>query len=68
MSAHKSNIEAEVKDIKHFLIEISAKLDRLLYEKDIVAMMKLTEKTLVNLYKTEPDIYKVTDLKRFSMT
>lgn len=63
MSAKHTNIETEVNDIKQFLIEISKKLDQLLYEKEISAMMKLTEQTLSQLYKTEPDIYKISDLK-----
>lgn len=57
------NIEANVKEIKQHMIEISRKLDELLQETEIVAMMKLSEKSLAHFFKDEPDIYKVEDLK-----
>jgi len=58
------NIEAEVRDIKQHLIEITKKIDELMYEKEITAMMKLSEKSLSGFFKSEEDIYKITDLKR----
>jgi hypothetical protein len=57
------NLEAEVTDIKRHVIEISEKLDELLHEKEITAMMKLSEKSLSCFIEEEPDIYKITDLK-----
>jgi len=57
------NIEAEVRDIKQHLIEISKKIDGLLYEREITSMMKLAEKTLSGFFEGEEDIYKITDLK-----
>jgi hypothetical protein len=33
------DLETEVKDIKRYVIEISKKVDELLYEKEIVSMM-----------------------------
>jgi len=57
------NIEAEVRDIKQRVIEISKKIDDLMYEREITAMMKLTEKSLSEFFKDEKDIYKITDLK-----
>lgn len=57
------NIEVEVKDIKHQLMEISKKLDALIYEKEIIAMMKLSENLLSGFFEDEEDIYKITDLK-----
>ena len=56
-------IEAEVRDIKLHVIEISEKIDELMYEKDITAMMKLAEKSLSGFFEDEPDIYKIEDLK-----
>jgi len=53
------NLEAEVTDIKRHVIEISEKLDELLYEKEITAMMKLSEKSLSSFFEEEPDIYKI---------
>jgi len=56
-------IEAEVRDIKQHVIEISEKIDELMYEKEITAMMKLAEKSLSRFFEDEPDIYKIEDLK-----
>ena len=57
------SIEAEVKDVKQHVIEISKKIDELLYEREIVSMMKLAEKSISEFFEDEPDIYKITDLK-----
>lgn len=57
------NIEAEVKDIKERIIEISKKLDDLMYEKEMSAMMKLAEKSLSGFFEDEKDVYKISDLK-----
>jgi hypothetical protein len=57
------NIEVEVRDIKQRVIEISKKIDDLMYEREITAMMKLTEKSLSGVFEDEKDIYKITDLK-----
>lgn len=56
-------IEAEVRDIKQRVIEISKKIDGLIYEKEITAMMKLSEKSLSGFFDDEKDIYKISDLK-----
>ena len=56
-------IEAEVREIKLHVIEISEKIDELMYEKEITAMMKLAEKSLSGFFEDEPDIYKIDDLK-----
>ena len=57
------SIETEVRDIKQHLIEISKKIDELMYEREITAMMKLSEKSLSGFFEKEPDIYKMADLK-----
>jgi hypothetical protein len=57
------NIEAEVRDIKRYVIDISKKVDELIYEKELVSMMKLSEQSLSGFLEDEPDIYKITDLK-----
>lgn len=56
-------IEVEIKDIKQRLTEISRKLDELLYEREILSLMKLSEKSLSEFLEKEPDIYKIEDLK-----
>jgi hypothetical protein len=55
------NIEAEVKDIKQRVIEISKKIDDLMYEKEITAMMRLAEKSLSGFFEDEKDVYKISD-------
>ncbi len=57
------NIETEVRDIKQQLIEISKKIDELICERESIAIMKLSEKSLLKFFEDEPDIYKITDLK-----
>lgn len=57
------NIEAEIKEIKERVIEISRKLDDLMYEKEMLAMMKLSEKSLSEFLEEEKDLYKISDLK-----
>ena len=57
------NVEAEVKDIKQHVIELSKRIDGLMYEKEIVSMMKLAEKSLSEFFEDEPDVYKIEDLK-----
>ena len=57
------NIESEVRDIKQHIIEISKKLDELMYEREISAMMKLAEKSLSEFFEDEPNIYRIEDLK-----
>ena len=57
------SIEVEIKDIKQRLAEISQKLDELLYEREIISLMKLSEKYLSEFLENEPDIYTVEDLK-----
>ncbi|MEX2706741.1 MAG: hypothetical protein Q6352_016030 [Candidatus Freyrarchaeum guaymaensis] len=56
------NVEAELKEIKKYVVEISKKLDELIYETEILSMMKISEKSLKFL-ENEPDIYGVEDLK-----
>ena len=58
-----TNIEAEVRDMKQHIVELSKKIDQLLYEREIVSMMKLTERSLSGFFDGEPDIYGIEDLK-----
>lgn len=58
-----SNIEADVRDIKQHLIEISKMIEELLYEREIISMMKLTERSLYEFFEDEKDLYTIDDLK-----
>lgn len=55
-------LESEIKDIKQSLMEISRKMDELIHEREITAMMRLSERSLASL-TDEPDIYRIEDLK-----
>lgn len=57
------NIEAEVRDMKQHIVEISEKMDKLLLERETVAMMKLAERSLSRFVESEPAIYRIEDLK-----
>lgn len=56
-------IEAEIADIKRLLTEISRKLDELIEEKEITAMVMLSEVSLKDFLDDEPDIYSIEDVK-----
>ncbi len=58
-----TDMEAEIRDIKQCVIEISKKMDELVYEREISSLMKLSEKSLSKFLEDEPDIYKLDDLK-----
>jgi hypothetical protein len=57
------NIEAEVRDMKQRIVEISKKIDELLRERETISMMKLAERSPSRFVESEPAIYKVEDLK-----
>jgi hypothetical protein len=57
------NLEADVKEIKQHVIAILKKMDELMYEREIVSLMKLSEKSLSGFFEDEPDIYSIADLK-----
>lgn len=56
-------IESELKDIKKQMHEIAKKLDDLLSNREISAMMKLSELSLRDFLESEPDLYSINDLK-----
>lgn len=57
------DIESEVRDIKQHIIDMSKKIDELICEREVSAMMKLAEKPLSELFENEPAIYTIEDLK-----
>ncbi|MCF2138384.1 MAG: hypothetical protein K9W43_14225 [Candidatus Thorarchaeota archaeon] len=56
------SIETELKEIKKHILEISKKLDELIHERELVSLMKLSEKSL-DFLVGEPDIYNVENLR-----
>jgi hypothetical protein len=61
--SEKMDIEAEVKEMKQMLVDISKKMDDLLDESMTVGLMKLSEEAISDLYEGEPDLYSIEDLK-----
>lgn len=57
------DIEAEVVEMKQMLIDISRKIDDMLDESMTASALKLSEESILELYKDEPDIYSIEDLK-----
>lgn len=55
--------DADIKEIKHYLHELTRKLDELLEEKEVISVMKVSEKSLADFVSEEPEIYSVKDLK-----
>ena len=57
------DIEAEVLEMKQMLIDISRKIDDVVDENMTLALMKMSEESIIELYKDEPDLYSIADLK-----
>ena len=57
------SVEVEIRDMKQHLIDISERIDELLYERELVPIMKLAEQSLSEFLADEPDIYRIEDLK-----
>jgi predicted nucleotidyltransferase len=56
-------IEVDLREIKTLLSELNKKIDVLIEEKETLALMALSEKSLKNFLEKEPDIYTVKDIK-----
>jgi len=46
-----TDMEAEIKDIKQCVMEISKKLDELVHEKEISSLMKLSDRSLSEFFE-----------------
>jgi len=57
------DIAAEVVEMKQMLMDISRRIDDVLDEDTTMALMKLSEKSILELYENEPDLYSIADLK-----
>lgn len=57
------DIAAKVVEMKQMLIDISRRIDDVLDENMTAALMKLSEKSISELYENEPDLYSIADLK-----
>jgi hypothetical protein len=57
------DIEAEVMGMKQMLTDLSRKMDDLLDDSITSELMRLSEKSISELYQDEPDLYRIEDLK-----
>lgn len=55
-------IESELEEIKKQMHEMSKKLDDLLSDRDVIAMLKLSELSLQEFFDNEPNLYSLEDL------
>lgn len=58
-----TGIETDVKEIKESIRVLTEKIDDLLRERETLAMMKLSERSLSAFLDEEPDLYTVRDVK-----
>ena len=58
-----TDMEANIKDIKQQMREISKKIDELVYVREISLFMKLSDRSLSEFSEDEPDVYSLNDLK-----
>jgi hypothetical protein len=56
-------VESELEEIKKQMHEISKKLDDLLSDRGVIAMLKLSELSLNEFLDNEPNLYSLEDLK-----
>jgi hypothetical protein len=57
------DIATEVVEMKQMLMDISRRIDGVLDEDMTMTLMKLSEKSISELYENEPDLYSIADLK-----
>ena len=50
-------LESELLEIKKQVTEISKKIDELLYNQELVSLMKLSESSLHKFLENEPEVY-----------
>jgi cell fate (sporulation/competence/biofilm development) regulator YlbF (YheA/YmcA/DUF963 family) len=58
-----TGIEADVREIKESIRELTEKIDLLLDERESMAMMKLSEQSLSAFLSDEPDLYTIRDAR-----
>jgi len=56
-------VEGELKKIEHTMAEINRKLDDLLEEREMMALMAISERSLRDFLSEEPDLYSIKDMK-----
>ena len=57
------SLEAELKDIRSILEELSRKVDTLVANRELASIVILSERSLQKFLSDEPDLYSVKDIK-----
>jgi hypothetical protein len=58
-----TSIEADVREIKESIRELTEKIELLLDERENMALMKLSERSLSAFLSEEPDLYTIWDVR-----
>ena len=56
-------IEVEIREIKKMLEQLNKKLDAFVHDSETVAMTTLSQQSLREFLKNEPDLYSAKDVK-----
>jgi hypothetical protein len=56
-------IEVEIKEIKEMLQKLNRRLDSLVQDREALAMMAISQQSLADFLRGEPDLYSVKDVK-----
>ncbi len=56
-------VEAELREVKEQIMLMSEKLDSIICERDMTALMALSDRSLKAFPDEEPELYSVADLK-----
>ncbi|MEM3425383.1 MAG: hypothetical protein QXS04_02570 [Thermoproteota archaeon] len=56
-------VEVDLKEIKELLSSLNRKIDILIEDRETLALMMISEKSLKGFLEDEPDIYSVNDIR-----
>jgi hypothetical protein len=56
-------IEVDLREIKSLLFALNEKIDMLIEDKEVLAVMALAERSLRGFLQREPNVYSVKDIK-----
>ncbi|MBO3840559.1 MAG: hypothetical protein QXZ04_07255 [Thermoproteota archaeon] len=56
-------VEVDLKEIKELLSSLNRKIDMLIEDRETLALMMISEKSLKGFLEDEPDIYSVSDIR-----
>ncbi len=56
-------VEVDLKEIKELLSSLNRKIDMLIEDRETLALMMLSEKSLKGFLEEEPDVYSINDIR-----